>query len=337
MAKNYALINPSIPTSKRPCITNWKLCVLCQVDTKAPLECPARSMRSTCGSGYTLLVEHLIQFKSLGHMPVDIDIDRLDDGDGIEATLMRHQACWHKTCRLKFNQTKLDRLSKKVATEENSLPMQTRSSHSKVDLKDDVCLFCDKPAGSEGLHNASTCDIDRRVRQCALELNDTALLAKLAPADMIALEAKYHTRCLAALYNRARGASSSKSGCDNHNDFHSIAFAGLVTYMEDFGTDRSIAPVFKLVDLAQMYKTRLERLGAEHDGHVHTSRLNLKLLSVLPNLRATSQGRNVMLSFDVDIGGALQKACDNDLCSDRDACSMLPLQYKYQAYCKLIC
>ena len=34
----------------------------------------------------------------------------------------------------------------------------------------------------------------------------------------------------------------------------------------------------------------------------HT-RLKLRLLSVLPNLRATSQGRNVMLSFDDDISG----------------------------------
>lgn len=114
---------------------------------------------------------------------------------------MRHQACWHKTCRLKFNQTKLDQLSNKVAQEENSLPMQTRSSHSKVDLKDAVCLYCDKPAGSEGLHNASTCDIDWKVHHCALELNNNVLLAKLTPADMIALEAKYYTRCLPALYN----------------------------------------------------------------------------------------------------------------------------------------
>ena len=75
-----------MPTSKRPHITNWKLCVLCQVDTKAPLECLARSMRSACGSGYTSLAEHLKQFKLLGHMPVDIDINRLDDGGYIDET-----------------------------------------------------------------------------------------------------------------------------------------------------------------------------------------------------------------------------------------------------------
>ena len=60
------------------------------VVTKAALECPARSMRSSYGSGYASLVEHLMQFKSLGHMSV---IFRLDDGNGIETMLMRHQEC----------------------------------------------------------------------------------------------------------------------------------------------------------------------------------------------------------------------------------------------------
>ena len=184
-------------------------------------------------------------------------------------------------------------------------------------------LFCGKAAGSEGLHNASTYDIDRKVRQCALELNDTALLAKLSPADMVALEAKYHTRCLTALYNRARAATSSTPGGGKHDDLYSIAFGELVAYVEDFRAEESIAPVFKLADLAQMYKTRLEQLGVEIDGRVHTSRLKLRLLSVIPNLRATTQGRNVMLSFDDDIGDALQKACDYDCYNDHDAMDLV--------------
>ena len=72
-----------------------------------------------------------------------------------------------------------------------------------------------------------------------------------------------------------------------------------------------------------MYKTRLEQLGAEINGCVHTSRLKIRLLSVIPNLRATSQGRNVLISFDDDISGALQNACDDDFCSDRDAMHLM--------------
>ena len=157
-------------------------------------------------------------------MPVDIDIKRLDDGDGIEATMMRHHACWHKACRVKFSQTKLERLERRlrVAKNEKSLTMQTRSSQESGELNEDMCFFCDEPAGSICLHNASTYDIDRRVHRCALELEDTCLLAKLAPGYMIALEAKYHSRCLVALYNRARNAITMHVN-EEHADLHGIA------------------------------------------------------------------------------------------------------------------
>ena len=43
MAKNYAIVDASVPRPKEPCITNWTLCVLCQEDTNAALQCPAKS------------------------------------------------------------------------------------------------------------------------------------------------------------------------------------------------------------------------------------------------------------------------------------------------------
>ena len=325
MAKRHVLVDVVTPTSKKHCVINWELCVLCQEDTKATLECPAKSTKAPIGSGYKSLAEHLIQFQSIGHMPMDIDIETLDDGDGIDATMMRHKASWHKTCRLKFNKTQLERLrSRSIEQDEEKCEeqdevkesMQTRSSHGRIDLKEARCFFCDEPAGSAGLHNASTYDIDMKVRKCAMELKDTSLLAKLAPGDMIALEAKYHRKCLATLYNRARTANSACAN-EDHADLHGIAFAELVAFMEDFRMEKGITPVFKLADLAHLYKTRLEQLGVVIEGRVHTSRLKLRLLSVFPDLTAHLQGRNVMLSFDDDIGGALMKACDHD--SDHDA------------------
>lgn len=59
-----------------------------------------------------------------------------------------------------------------------------------------------------------------------------------------------------------------------------------------------------------MYKTRVEQLGASVDGRIHTSRLKIRLLAVLPDLKAHSQGRDVLLTFDV--GNAIKKACDHD-------------------------
>ena len=81
-------------------------------------------------------------------MLMAIDVRRINDGNGFQATMMRHQASWHKTCRLKFNHTKLDRLNEKLLQEKDLQGMQTRSTYETFDLKDAICIFCDQPAGS---------------------------------------------------------------------------------------------------------------------------------------------------------------------------------------------
>ena len=64
------------------------------------------------------------------------------------------------------------------------------------------------------------------------------MLAKLAAGDMIAIEAKYHNRCLCALYNRARLASPMDTdgveAC-----MHGIAFAELVVFLENASSDEN--------------------------------------------------------------------------------------------------
>ena len=47
-----------------------------------------------------------------------------------------------------------------------------------------MCIFYDQPAGDEGLHTASTYEIDRTVCQYVVDLQDTVLLAKLATREI---------------------------------------------------------------------------------------------------------------------------------------------------------
>ena len=105
---------------------------------------------------------------------------------------------------VKSQSNKLERLVKSKDMKACPSAVTTRSRHDKIDLTEAICFLCNEPAGSDTLHRACTHDIDAKVRKCAMELEDTDLLAKLAPGDMVALEAKYHTKCLAKLYNRAR-------------------------------------------------------------------------------------------------------------------------------------
>ena len=175
MSKRHALIHAGTPAPRKVCTTNWAICVLCQQVKREALQCPARSSKMLIGIGYASLAQHLLQFKAHGHMPMDHDVEKLDEGDGMEATMRNHNASWHKTCRLKFNQTQLDHVARRkeeqdiveameVETTQDegvNFGVRTRSSVERHDYKKEVCFFCDEPGGTAGLHYACTHDINR--------------------------------------------------------------------------------------------------------------------------------------------------------------------------------
>ena len=47
-------------------------------------------------------------------------------------------------------------------------------------------------------------ELDKRLNECARNLNDGKLLARLTGGDIVAQELKYHRSCLTSLYNRDR-------------------------------------------------------------------------------------------------------------------------------------
>ena len=314
MPKHHMLIDPtqSSPTrSKPPTSTDWDICVLCQIAADESLECPLRSPKQHVGSGYSSLVEYLIRFQTLQCMAMDISMERMNNGYGIQSTLTTHAAKWHKTCRLKFHRNAFDEQSRGELTtgQQRSTPtVHTLSANRLSESTERTCFFCNEPAGSASLHNTSTYNIDTNVRRAALDAGGTTLLTKLATGDMIAIEAKYHQNCLRSLYNRAR-QEAPKGNDGQESCLHGIAFAELVASLEEMNNDEDNAPVFKLIDIAQPYKVRLEQLGRTLHKRIHTARLKNRLLSALPGLKAHSQGREIRLSFEKGFGPALMVAC----------------------------
>lgn len=105
-------------TSTEASKTDWSICVLCQENNAEVLQCPAESKRSDVGAGYRTLAENLLKFNDLNCMPIKINLARLNEGEGIENTLLNLKARWHKSCITKFNATKLKRAEKRYASEE---------------------------------------------------------------------------------------------------------------------------------------------------------------------------------------------------------------------------
>ena len=165
-------------------------------------------------------------------MPIDLEC--LDEESGIEATLMTHKAMWHKSCCSKFNTTKLQRAEKRKSsiedTKHDNVAVRKFPCHSvSHDIAKDTCFFCAESASAaESLREAATLRLDYRVRKCANNLQDENLIAKLSAGDMIALEAKYHPRCLISLYNRAAALQAEDQHSKTDKLKHGIVLAELL-------------------------------------------------------------------------------------------------------------
>jgi hypothetical protein len=184
--------------------------------------------------------------------------------------------------------------------------------------KIEVCFFCDEEGKvGEDCHEATTFTVDMKVRECALQLQDMDLIWKLSSGDLIAQEAKYHTKCLVALYNRKRKYTDSTTKDNSDSVNQGLALAELIAYIEDVHSDGCSGDedmtILKLADLTKLYKNRLEQLtGSQIEGRIHSTELKNRILCHFPELRAYRHGMHVLLAFEDDVGLALKRAFETD-------------------------
>ncbi len=101
--------------SERNSDIDWDSCVICQKKELDKLQCPAESTHrragAAIGTGYTSLAQNILEFQNLG---VDTPFSKISctSVEGLSSVLLEKKAKWHKTCHLKYNTTKLERLRK---------------------------------------------------------------------------------------------------------------------------------------------------------------------------------------------------------------------------------
>ena len=113
------------------------------------------------------------------------------------------------------------------------------------------------------------------------------------------------------MYNRARETKSSED-FDRDRINHGLAFAELVSYIEETRVDTSVTPIFKLNDLVTLYTTRPEQLGSNVVGRVHSTDLKKRILAYFLDMKPHKQGRDTILVSNECVGHALRKACEHD-------------------------
>ena len=98
------------------------------------------------GKGYSTLSLNITRFSELNELPMPIDLIRMDEGNGVEVTLRKNEAKWHKPCHSKFNITKLKRAEKRKYSIEGSDLDTTPRKYTHISSflmadKTDICFF----------------------------------------------------------------------------------------------------------------------------------------------------------------------------------------------------
>ena len=270
---------------------DWNRCIICQQDTCKPLKCPLQTPGSSGDNtdAYTSLLTIVKQLQDIDALPTNIYFGSEDSASDFAS----HCAAWHKSCHLKYNNSKLAKAKKRSL--HNIDEAEKRSSkRQSMDIQN--CFFCEEGYEEGDLHQVLTFDADINMRSMITELQDTKLLARIVGGDLIAMEAKYHLKCLVNLRNCYR-SHTRKLNQDpaNANDkvTESRVFVELTSYIEK--AVKSGMLLFKLSEIHSLYVNRLDDLGINKE--VNKTRLKDHLLEHFPEAQEQYDGRSTVIIF----------------------------------------
>ena len=135
---------------------DWTLCIICQEHSEDELRCPLQgTQKEAPGHGttsYALFLQNAAEFQVLDRLPIALKFST----DLSPEVLVKHEAKWHKSCRGKFSDYKLDRARKQQESDKN-LRINKRPRRSSS-LDKEACIFC--TLCHPDLHEFRTFDAD---------------------------------------------------------------------------------------------------------------------------------------------------------------------------------
>ena len=108
---------------------------------------------------------------------------------------------------------------------------------------------------------------------------------------------------MAGLYNRANSVDLGGEYSEHEPKHHAIALSGVLVYIKESFAEG--LTTFKLSDLCALYACRLKELDVNDEGQIHSTRLKNRILEKIPNMVCFSEGCNVFLALEKDVGSIL--------------------------------
>ena len=283
---------------------DWNRCIICQKITEEPLRCPLQSPGASSDTAvrpYQTFLDNVKQFREIGMLPTELFFGQEETADGFAT----HSASWHKSCNLKYNNTKLSKARKK--REANPEPDEQRlRKRQAVDVQL-VCIFCEKGCEAGDLRQVLTFEANNNIKRMATELKDSVLVSRITGGDLIAIEAKYHLNCLVNLRNRYRSQlrKQNREPEDlNEKVNESRVFVEVTSYIEKAVNHGTL--LFKLSELHTLYLERLKDFGIVKT--VNKTRLKDQLLKHFTEAQEQQDGRNTILIFKNGMANMLREA-----------------------------
>lgn len=278
---------------------DWNLCVICQTKSSEELRCPIRlsfDANRPPLNIYTAFLNNVQEFRKLDSLPVPIYF-----GEEVTAQeFMERKASWHKHCHQKFNSSMLERVKHKESRKRKQTEGEyaCRPKRHSTARQSTVCIFCGSTT-PEILHEFTTFNMDKSIRDMATDMCDNELLVKISDVvDLVASESKYHMSCLTKYRNRYRAfqraqAASSSSSSDKQG--RDRAFAELVMHVESALEQGTY--MFPLAELHAAYEERLKEFNI--DTSINRSRLKKELLDFFQKyeIQEQSDGKRIILIF----------------------------------------
>ena len=289
----------------------WDRCIICQKISETPLKCPLNANTTDIEHRevYKNFLENAAEFQSQS-LPVEL---KLDLSTTSVELLIANRASWHKSCRLKFTTSKLEKAKerqsakRKRETEEEESGTRRNSKRRQASKNNEVCIFCKKDS-DEILHEFTSLAVDKKIRDMAKELEDFELLSRISGGDLVAIEAQYHIGCLTKFRNSHRSLKRKEDNMDedslNEMMNESRAFVELTTYIETSVEEGKM--LFKLSELHSMYEARLGDLGILKQ--INKTRLKTSLLDHFSDAQEQHEGKHVVIVFKEAMHSLLKDA-----------------------------
>ena len=123
-------------------VTDWSKCCLCQKNISDILK-QAHFSRGHGQPGYRVPDMNITALQKLNDLPLPLNPLQLNNGSGIEQTLVENGAKYHPSCYPLFSNTQVQRAKKRKETGDTD-PSQSRTTRSHIDTKQNVCFICEE-------------------------------------------------------------------------------------------------------------------------------------------------------------------------------------------------